>query len=126
MKLNDLIASLIKTSRKNTGVTGGLFMLTVEYKAEQFVHAALPQSTHYNCLDTQKLHGLRDASMRLRADWPCVVIHCHNPHVLYTNYADISLHVWKDGDNIVARCEKFRSLESRPSDVWVLDHEEVA
>lgn len=108
MKLNDLIADMIKSSRKKTNVQGGLFMLTVEMKAEPFVRAELPDAVLFDFKDRDGLRNLRAASVQCQTDWPVVIVACHNPHVIYTVDADISLHVWKDGNEIKTRCEKFR------------------
>lgn len=122
MKLNGLIARLIKESRKNTSVEGGLFLLTVEHKAMAWVRSELPEG-HFDVLARDVIRDMRTDSVKDRTDWPRVVVECHNPHIMLTNEADISLHVWKDGDNINVRCEKFRSLEQRPSDIWAFIQE---
>lgn len=126
MKLNDLIATLIKTSRQKTTVEGGLILLTVDQNAEPLVRLQLPEAVVAEPHDRGMLRILRTDSVRDRADWPRVVVWCHNPHISLGNEADIVLHVWKDGDDVKARCEKFRSLMDRPNDVWVLNEEAVA
>ena len=126
MKLNDLIATLIKSSRQRTNVEGGLFMLTVEAKAMDFVRAELPNAHTPQFAERDTVRAMRVTSVNEMTDWPRVVVECHNPHIMLTNEADISVHVWKEGDTIKARCEKFRSTVSRPSDVWEFKEEAAA
>lgn len=126
MKLNDLIATMIKTSRKNTTFEGGLILLTVDQNAEPLVRLQLPDAMVAEPNDRGLLRTLREDSVRDRTDWPRVVVWCHNPHISLGNEADIVLHVWKDGDDVKVRCEKFRSLMERPSDVWTLGEEATA
>jgi len=124
MHLNDLIAKLIKEVDRREPSEGGLILLTVESKAAKFVADAGTNATLFEPGNRDVLREARLQSVKDRAPWARFYIECHNPHVLYTSEADVALHVWRDGDNYLARCTKLRCVHAeRPTEDFVLDWE---
>lgn len=124
MHLKELIAKLIKDCSARGEESGGLILLTVESKAAGYIPESGINATLFPPGSRDVLCEARAQSIKDRGPWARFYIECHNPHVLYTSEADIAVHVWRDGDNYLARCTKLRSIHNeRPTEDFVLDWE---
>jgi hypothetical protein len=122
MKLSELVKELAGKIESESG----LVLITAHANAFVFVGEQLPDIHEIKGVP---LDGCEEARMmRYHATkervWKTAMFITHNPHVRVEMEADVNLHVWRDGDNYVARCYKLRSVRSeRPTEDFVLDQE---
>ncbi|QXO09662.1 hypothetical protein pEaSNUABM11_00238 [Erwinia phage pEa_SNUABM_11] len=118
MKLNELIAQ----AQKATKATDGMLLITVEPTVNRFALGFTETCPQLAGTEIDAARKLRVGAQQNRA-WVVAYTVTHNPHCMLANEVDIALHLWQDGDNVIARIAKFRGLGSKPEGDFVLDQE---